>query len=157
VAGFRNGDSAPEFAPRHRSGPKSLREAIGDLDSPAFFSRSLTHDQIPVHPNHWTMQPRSPRFAQDVSKWKNGRSFRRTFWDKPSPTIAFGHREIHIHPNCARRLSIFEAMLLQGFPMSFVLKGTLSQQAEMVSNAVPPPLARSVALAVKRIVKVLPE
>jgi DNA (cytosine-5)-methyltransferase 1 len=41
-------------------------------------------------------------------------------------------------------------MLLQGFPASFVLEGNLSQQVTQVSNAVPPPLARSLAAAVKR-------
>ena len=47
-------------------------------------------------------------------------------------------------------LSLYEALLLQGFPKEFVLEGNLSEQVEQVSNAVPPPLARSVALAVKR-------
>jgi DNA (cytosine-5)-methyltransferase 1 len=41
-------------------------------------------------------------------------------------------------------------MLLQGFPEAFVLDGNLSEQVEQVSNAVPPPLARSVATAIKR-------
>jgi DNA (cytosine-5)-methyltransferase 1 len=66
----------------------------------------------------------------------------------PSPTIAFGHREIHIHPTGKRRLSIYEAMLLQGFPAEFVLKGNLTQQVEQVSNAVPPPLAEAIAQAI---------
>ena len=39
-------------------------------------------------------------------------------------------------------------MLLQGFPSSFVLDGNLSQQVTQISNAVPPPLAKSVAIAV---------
>jgi DNA (cytosine-5)-methyltransferase 1 len=41
-------------------------------------------------------------------------------------------------------------MLLQGFPTSFVVDGNLSEQAEQVSNAVPPPMARSVAHAIRR-------
>jgi DNA (cytosine-5)-methyltransferase 1 len=40
-------------------------------------------------------------------------------------------------------------MLLQGFPSSFVLEGTLSSQVEQVSNAVPPPLAKALAVAIK--------
>ena len=63
-------------------------------------------------------------------------------------------REIHIHPDGRRRLSIYEAMLLQGFPENFVLKGNLSEQVEQVSNAVPPPLARCIAAAVKRAMQV---
>jgi DNA (cytosine-5)-methyltransferase 1 len=41
-------------------------------------------------------------------------------------------------------------MLLKGFPKYFVLEGNLSEQEEQVSNVVPPPLARSIAAAIKR-------
>jgi DNA (cytosine-5)-methyltransferase 1 len=150
VAGLDAVGASAQIKPRSKTGPKSLQEVIGGLNAPAFFSRAIRPSDIPEHPNHWTMRPLSKRFSQDINEWRSGRSFRRTFWEKPSPTIAFGHREIHVHPNCKRRLSIFEAMLLQGFPRCFVLKGNLSQQVELVSNAVPPPLARSVAMAVKR-------
>jgi DNA (cytosine-5)-methyltransferase 1 len=50
----------------------------------------------------------------------------------------------------AFRLSINEAMLLQGFPAGFILEGNLSEQVEQISNAVLPPLALSIAAAVKR-------
>jgi DNA (cytosine-5)-methyltransferase 1 len=99
------------------------------------------------------MKPRSSRFSTPASRWKQTRSFKRTFWSKPSPTIAFGHREIHIHPSCKRRLSIYEAMLLQGFSRRYVLEGNLSEQVEQVSNAVPPPLARSIAASIKTAMK----
>jgi DNA (cytosine-5)-methyltransferase 1 len=100
------------------------------------------------------MQPKSHRFLSPTAESGEGRSFRRLNWDAASPTIAFGHREIHVHPNGHRRLSIYEAMLLQGFPADFVLEGNLSEQVEQVSNAVPPPLARSIALAVKSAISV---
>jgi DNA (cytosine-5)-methyltransferase 1 len=149
LAAMAKGTTVPNLQPRRRSGTKSVREAIGALAAPAFFARDLTAKQIPVHPNHWTMNPKSPRFKGKKSG-RSARSFKQLSWDKPSPTIAFGHREIHVHPNGRRRLSIFEAMLLQGFPRTFVLEGNLSEQVEQVSNAVPPPLARSVASAFRR-------
>jgi DNA (cytosine-5)-methyltransferase 1 len=96
------------------------------------------------------MQPKSHRFTNPEAINGGGRSFRRLKWDAPSPTVAFGHREIHVHPEGRRRLSIYEAMLLQGFPEGFVLEGNLSEQVAQISNAVPPPLARSVAAAVRR-------
>jgi DNA (cytosine-5)-methyltransferase 1 len=150
VSGFRSVDMLTSLRPRRRKGTATVREAIGSLRAPAFFSSKLKPEDIPVHPNHWTMNPRSPKFNQSPETWKSGRSFRRTFWDKPSPTIAFGHREINVHPDCERRLSIYEAMLLQGFPENYVIEGNLSEQSEQVSNAVPPPLASSIASAVKR-------
>ncbi|WP_198137686.1 DNA cytosine methyltransferase [Terriglobus sp. TAA 43] len=149
VAAVADGYGYGDIRVRRRKGLGTVREAIGNLDSPAFFSRSLTPQQIPVHPNHWTMRPVSKRFSTPPDTWRVGRSFKRTYWDKPSPTIAFGHREIHVHPSCKRRLSIYEALLLQGFPERFVLEGTFSAQVEQVSNAVPPPVAFAVATAIK--------
>jgi DNA (cytosine-5)-methyltransferase 1 len=136
--------------PRKRRHSATVQTAIGGLAPPAFYHRKLRTDDIPVHPNHWTMKPKSDRFRNPDAKRVDGRSFKRLSWSKPSPTIAFGNREIHIHPTGTRRISIYEAMLLQGFPTKFVLEGNLSEQVEQVSNAVPPPVAHSVASAVDR-------
>lgn len=150
LSAMRAGQGYSIVKPRKRKGVCTVREAIGGLAEPAFFQMGLDPAVIPVHPNHWTMMPKSPRFNHPEAVHADGRSFKRLSWEVPSPTVAFGHREIHIHPDGRRRLSIFEAMLLQGFPKSFVLEGNLSEQVEQISNAVPPPLARSVAAAIKR-------
>lgn len=150
LTAMREGQGFTAVNPQKRNGIRTVREAIGGLGEPAFFSRGLTTESIPIHPNHWTMNPKSPKFRNPALVTSDGRSFKRTFWDKPSRTIAFGHREIHVHPDRHRRLSIYEAMLLQGFPQGFVLEGNLSEQVEQVSNAVPPPLAVSLAKAVKK-------
>lgn len=150
LSGMRSGQGYSIVKPRKRKGLETVRQAIGDLDPPAYFKHGLKPEDIPVHPNHWTMQPRSSRFDNPKVEARNGqRSFKRLKWDAASPTVAYGHREIHVHPDGRRRLSIYEALLLQGFPETFVLEGNLSEQVEQVSNAVPPPLARSVACAVK--------
>jgi DNA (cytosine-5)-methyltransferase 1 len=44
-------------------------------------------------------------------------------------------------------------MLLQGFSRKFILEGNLSEQVEQVSNAVPPPLAKSIASSIKTAMK----
>lgn len=150
VIGLRQGAGYGRVRPRRMAGMQTVREAIGGLDEPAFFQRKLQPESIPEHPNHWTMRPKSARFTADVPIASDGRSFKRLSWDTASPTIAFGHREIHVHPNGRRRLSIFEAMRLQGFPDDFVLEGNLSEQVTQVSNAVPPPMARSLARALRR-------
>jgi DNA (cytosine-5)-methyltransferase 1 len=41
-------------------------------------------------------------------------------------------------------------MLLQGFPRRYELIGTLTDQIRLVSDAVPPPVARALALALRR-------
>jgi len=149
ISGFRSRQVADRFRPiKIPQKNLTVRAVIGSLPNPAYFSRGMSVADIPHHENHWTMRPVSKRFFQAGGVTPAGRSFRRLDWNKPSPTVAYGHREIHVHPEGRRRLSIYEAMLLQGFPPEFVLEGTLSAQVEQVSNAVPPPLARSLARAI---------
>ncbi len=149
ISGFRDKLVASNFKPRkvHAEG-LTVSAVIGNLPEPAYFARGLEKSSIPHHENHWTMRPISERFSRPGGADRAGRSFRRLEWDKPSPTVAYGHREIHVHPDGRRRLSVYEAMLLQGFPRDFVLEGTLSAQVEQVSNAVPPPLAQALAVAI---------
>jgi DNA (cytosine-5)-methyltransferase 1 len=121
---------------------------------PLYFAKQLKPDVIGAnfHPNHWTMRPVSPRFSSGelIPGTSRGRSFRVLEPGKPSPTIAYGHRELHVHPNGRRRVSILEAMLLQGFPPNYHLLGNLSEQVDQVSNAVSPPVAKALALAISK-------
>ena len=129
---------------------KTVADAIKDLAPPVHFSRDIGESEVPVHPNHWCMVPKSHRFFDGslVEGYSSARSFKTLAWDKPSITVSYGHREVHIHPNRKRRLSVFEAMKLQGFPDDYVLKGSLSAQIDQVSEAVPPPLAKAVAMSI---------
>lgn len=129
---------------------RTVRQAISHLVEPAYFVRGMQPKDIPFHPNHWTMMPKSRKFEAPENGEKDGRSFRRLNWDAPSRTVAYGHREVHLHPQGHRRLSVLEAMLLQGFPESYHLHGTLSDQITQVSNAVPPPLAAALANSLRQ-------
>ncbi|MBW3589526.1 MAG: DNA cytosine methyltransferase [Actinobacteria bacterium] len=133
--------------------PATVRETIGHLKEPIFFERGLDSSKFPEHPNHWAMQPRSRKFAAGLFKPGQvmGRSFRVLDWDRPSWTVAYGHREMHIHPSGRRRVSVYEAMLFQGFPTAYRLLGTLSDQIRLVSDAVPPPLAAALAQSVREL------
>jgi DNA (cytosine-5)-methyltransferase 1 len=130
---------------------KTIRDVIGGLPEPVYFERGLSASEIAYHPNHWTMQPRSKKLKGGAST--DGRSFRKLDWDTVSPTVAYGNREIHVHPDGGRRLSVLEAMLLQGFPKSYQLTGNFSQQVTQVSNAVPPPVARALANQIKKVLR----
>ncbi|MEO8381598.1 MAG: DNA (cytosine-5-)-methyltransferase [Acidobacteriota bacterium] len=138
--------AAFEF-PDGEPGSKTVRSEIQHLPDPVFFDRANTGKRVPFHPNHWTMKPRSEKFLAAANG--TGRSFKKLDWDSESPAVAYGHREIHVHPTGTRRLSILEAMLLQGFPQKFKLRGNLSEQVTQVSNAVPPPLAQAMAAAIR--------
>ncbi|MER9585250.1 DNA cytosine methyltransferase [Mesorhizobium sp. M0276] len=129
-----------------------VRGAIGDLPDATFFDRDLKPFDIAHHPNHWCMRPKSPKFTTPGALRQGDgrhRSFKTLHWELPSPTVAYGHREVHIHPDCRRRLSVYEAMLLQGFPKKYELLGSLSSQIIQVSEAVPPPVASAVATSVQ--------
>ncbi len=132
----------------------NVQDKIGCLPEPQFYERNLDSSKFPEHPNHWTMQPKSRKFNNPPPPGlnKSTRSFRRLAWEEPSYTVAYGHNEIHVHPNGKRRLSIYEAMLLQGFPEGrngYELRGSFSDQVTLVSDAVPPPLAETLADSVK--------
>ena len=123
---------------------KVVGDVIQGLPDPVYLSHGLVAESIPFHPNHWTSRPKSKRFESGEMPI-GGRSFIQLAWDKPSRTVAYGNREIHVHPNGRRRLSIYEALQLQGFPFKYVLEGNMSQQVKQVSNAVPPPVAERIA------------
>ncbi len=125
----------------------NVRHAIGHLPAPTYFSRELNSAEIKPHPNHWCMVPKSKKFTNgQLQPGKGiGRSFKMLDWERPSFTVSYGNREVHVHPGGKRRLSVYEALLLQGFPNDFVLEGNLSQQITQVSEAVPPPLAKAIA------------
>lgn len=132
----------------------AVEKVLKGLPRPKYFKRGLTVDDIKYHPNHWCMAPKSKKFKAGTLKqgtaW--GRSFRTLKWSLPSPTVAYGNREVHIHPNCKRRLSVFEAMRLQGFPDAYILTGDLSSQITQVSEAVPPPLAKAIAASLGELI-----
>ena len=131
---------------------RTVRDAIGHLPDPVYFEKGLDPGSFPVHPNHWCANVKSKKFiaASPIPEGHSlGRSFRTLHWDEPSPTVAYGHREMHVHPSGMRRVSMYEAMLLQSFPKSYRLYGTLSSQVKQVSEAVPPLLAKEIALQVR--------
>ncbi len=139
-----------EFPTESRHKVITVEEAIHGLPEPTYYRPGITEADLPTHPNHWTMRPKSKKFSTKSSKRQTyERSFQFLSWGRPSLTVAYGHREIHVHPNGHRRLSIYEAMRLQGFPKSYELRGTLSDQVRLVSDAVPPPLAKAIAMAIR--------
>ena len=130
-----------------------LKEEMGD---PEFWKRSLTPEQIRAatgHPNHWAMNPKSPKFSDGTLQNGEirGRSFRRVEWDDFSDAVAYGHNEVHIHPSGTRRLSVLEAMLLQGFSSKYELTGNLSQQISQISDAIPPQLGQALGDAIAQL------
>jgi DNA (cytosine-5)-methyltransferase 1 len=147
-------DISFSFPRKLMQAPVTVRDVLAGLPDPVYFSRELTADKIPFHPNHWCMRPRSAKFLNGHltrdGNGNKGRPFRVLDWDSASRTVAYGHREVHVHPSGKRRLSVYEAMLLQGFPHNYQLFGNLSQQISLVSDAVPPPVGRALAERIRK-------
>lgn len=130
---------------------KNVRDVIFGLAEPVNFSEFKKGQRPSEHSNHLCMTPKSKKFFDGSlgTARSSGKSFKVLDWDKPSYTVSYGHREVHVHPSGHRRLSVYEAMLLQGFPNEFELLGNLSDQISQVSEAVPPPLAKAIAGAIQ--------
>jgi DNA (cytosine-5)-methyltransferase 1 len=86
----------------------------------------------------------------DLAHSFNGK-FRRLAWNQAAPAVdtRFGEPRYYLHPEEQRGLSVREAARIQGFPDDFVFAGTRAAQFRMVGNAVPPPLARNIALTIR--------
>ena len=113
-------------------------------------SDSLTNHRAPNHP---------PATIQRIARTKPGEpmypAFRqriRLAWDAMSPTQVSGGIRPQFqfgHPQDARGLSIRERCRIQSFPDSFFVCSGIVQGRVQTGNAVPPLLAKALALAIR--------
>ena len=75
--------------------------------------------------------------------------YRRLKWDEPSIVISNFRKNMLIHPEQDRGLSVREAARLQSFPDWYIFCGGLVSQQQQVADAVPPTLAYILALLIK--------
>lgn len=69
----------------------------------------------------------------------------RLSWDKPSVALNNYRKNMLIHPDEDRGLSVREAARLQSFPDNYLFYGPLGYQQQQVANAVPPLLVNELA------------
>lgn len=81
----------------------------------------------------------------------SGKSFKRLHRWRYSPTAAYGHNEVHLHPYKERRISVAEAMAIQSLPKKFLVLPTLclSKKFKMIGNGVPYLMAVAIAKTLK--------
>lgn len=80
-------------------------------------------------------------------------SWKKCPWNEASCTIKENHGGVNIHPIEPRVITVREMARLQSFPDSFIFKGTKSKQMVQIGNAVPPLLAKAIALSIKQTLK----
>lgn len=136
----------------------------GIIPSPPNIPLELTVEYWFVK-NHVLLHPN----GNDIFKVRNGlakmvsipegdttrKSYKRLHRWRFSPTAAYGHNEVHLHPYKTRRLSVAETMAIQSLPSEFVLPPDLSLSAKfkMIGNGVPFLLARAIAKSLNQILE----
>lgn len=121
---------------------------------------SAIHDlrNLPRRPgiNHeWTLH--SKEYEKRLAKVPPGGSLYSTYRDAfkrqhlgvPCMTIKENHGGTHIHPELNRCISAREMARLQTFPDDFIFEGTMKRAMWQIGNAVPPLLAKYIALALR--------
>ena len=114
-------------------------------------NNNLTNHKSPNHPkdvidkikNTKPGTPIYPKFKQRI----------RLAWDIQSPTQVSGGIRPQFqfgHPADDRGLTIRERCRIQSFPDDFVVSGGIVQGRVQTGNAVPPLLAKAIALAIKK-------
>ena len=86
----------------------------------------------------------------DLTQTFNGK-YRRLAWDGVALTVdtRFGDPRYFVHPDEQRGFSFREAARIQGFPDTFKFEGSKRDRYRQIGNAVPPPIAKALAFAIK--------
>jgi DNA (cytosine-5)-methyltransferase 1 len=86
---------------------------------------------------------------EDYSRCHTG-IYHRLQWRKLSKVIGNFRKNMLIHPEDDRGLSVREAARLQSFPDNYVFYGSIGFQQQQVGDSVPPLLAEAVAHCIRR-------
>jgi DNA (cytosine-5)-methyltransferase 1 len=147
---------------------KTVKEAIGDLPRiPTGEDWHIGRSPTPVSIERYKhIPPGGNRFNLPSHlmpdcwkrKTKGGTDlFGRLWWSQPSVTIRTEfykpEKGRYLHPEENRPITHKEAARLQGFDDNFLFKGKKIEVGIQIGNAVPPPLAFQIALAVKKEIK----
>lgn len=80
---------------------------------------------------------------KDVRRCHTG-VYRRLEFDRPAPVIGNFRKNMLVHPECDRGISVREAARIQSFPDWYQFVGSIGFMQQQVGNAVPPLLASAV-------------
>jgi DNA (cytosine-5)-methyltransferase 1 len=108
--------------------------------------------------NKSTTEEKIAFYNELMKKKSNHAKYRNLEWDKPSPTVVahlYKDGLMFIHPDIdqARSITVKEAALLQSFPEDYDFFGSQAYCFKMIGNAVPPEMAKNIAVAISQKLK----
>jgi len=83
---------------------------------------------------------------------RHSSAYKRLSFEEPSITIDTGHMN-YFHPVLNRIPTVRESARLQSFPDSFIFAGNQGEQYKQVGNAVPPLMAKAIAVEILKNLK----
>jgi DNA (cytosine-5)-methyltransferase 1 len=98
--------------------------------------------------------PYSDKFFRIMEGDVSGYSFKRLHRYRFSPTVWYGHQEVHLHPWEPRRLSVREALRIQTVPDEYIMpeKINLSAKFKLACNGVPCVLGYEIARSLRNFI-----
>ncbi|MFS4417077.1 DNA cytosine methyltransferase [Maribacter sp. 2307ULW6-5] len=125
----------------------TTREAIEDLmdleDNKEFNHVRTRHRE--------EMKQRLAAVPEGKSLYDNySDSWKKCPWNEASCTIKENHGGVNIHPVVPRVITVREMARLQSFPDHFIFKGSKAKQMVQIGNAVPPLMAKAIALVIDK-------
>ena len=155
------------FAPAFNDGDESLTDHViqplrdEDLRRARLLEQGQTMRDLPEELWYESYRKRAFRRVMDgtPTERRGGApaGVRRLRADEPSKAITGGVLREFLHPTEHRPLTLRECATLQTFPTHFQFKGSVSEKAQLIGNAVPPLLAQQIAESLRQdLVAMLP-
>jgi DNA (cytosine-5)-methyltransferase 1 len=139
--------SASRYARRMRDGQEGSSNHLVTRNADNIVKR---YSHVPQGGNWEDIPARMMRNYTDRSRCHTG-IYHRLRYDTPSVVIGNFRKNMLIHPEQDRGLSVREAARIQSFPDSYEFQGSIGFQQQQVGNAVPPLLAKAVFHQVVRL------
>ena len=154
IIGSRDGEGiaipTPTFVGKHRTFGDAVYRLKDDglgTKLPALIQNLIHH--VPEGGNWKSLPP----YLQEKALGNNGRAggmtgvCRRLSWSRPAPTVVCSpiqHNTLLAHPEEDRPLTIREYARIQGFPDSYKIEGSITDQYKQIGNAVPIALGEAI-------------